>query len=170
MKRNIFALAAALAAVMGLMAGPVFAQSTVPPLATDMVKITRLDTNGNGTNSAIPLNTMFNSAGMGYSVGGGAAVTQLTSRTTGVTINALAGAITLFSVAGSTTSSSFVVTNSKVAATDVIIVNEKSGTDTYTMDVTAVGAGTFTITSNTKTGTTVESPVFNFVVIKGAAS
>lgn len=108
--------------------------------------------------------------GVGYATGAGGAVTQETSRTTGVTLNKTTGAITLVSAAGSTTPFSFTVTNSAVAATDVIIVNQKSGTDLYDVAVSAVGAGSFQLTLNTKSGTTTEQPVFNFAVIKGVAA
>lgn len=108
--------------------------------------------------------------GLGYTTGAGGTVTQTTSRTTGVTINKASGAITLVSAAGSTTPATFTVTNSAVAATDTIIVNQKSGTDLYTIDVTAVAAGSFNITFNTKAGTTTEQPVFNFAVIKAVTS
>lgn len=109
-------------------------------------------------------------AGIGYATGAGGTVTQATSRTTGVTLNKITGAITLVSAAGSATPASFTVTNSAVGATDTIIVNQKSGTDKYIISVTAVGAGSFEITSYTTGGTTTEQPVFNFAVIKGVAS
>jgi hypothetical protein len=109
-------------------------------------------------------------AGVGYATGAGGAVTQATSRTTGVTLNKTTGAITLFSAAGSGTAATFTVTNSTVAATDVIILNQKSGTDLYDLMVTAVAAGSFNITFRTTGGTTTETPVFNFAVIKGVAA
>ena len=109
-------------------------------------------------------------AGVGYATGAGGAVTQLTSRTTGVTLNKTTGAITLFSAAGTTTAATFVVTNSTVAATDVIILNQKSGTDLYDLMVTAVAAGSFNISFRTTGGTTTETPVFNFAVIKAVAA
>jgi hypothetical protein len=109
-------------------------------------------------------------AGVGYGTGAGGAVTQGTSRTTGVTINKTSGAITLFSAAGSATAATFTVTNSTVAATDVIILNQKSGTDLYDLKVTAVSAGSFNITFNTTGGTTTEQPVFNFAVVKAVAA
>jgi hypothetical protein len=104
--------------------------------------------------------------GLGY----GGAVTQATSRTTGVTLNKPYGAITLVSAAGSATYASFTVTNSVVAATDVVRVVQKSGTDKYIILVTAVGAGSFEITFATTGGTTTEQPVFNFVVQKAVAT
>jgi len=108
--------------------------------------------------------------GIGYATGAGGAVTQGTSRTTGVTLNNVAGAITLFTAAGSATWQSFTVTNSAVAATDTIIINQRSGTDLYMMSVTAVGAGSFRISFATTGGTTSEAPVFNFSVIKAVSS
>ena len=108
--------------------------------------------------------------GSGYALGAGSTVTQITSRTTGVTINAACGAITLVSAAGTTTPASFTVTNSSVAATDVIILNQKSGTDKQVLLVTAVAAGSFEITAYTTGGTTTEQPVINFAVIKAVTA
>ena len=109
-------------------------------------------------------------AGVGYATGAGGTVTQITNRTTGVTLNKTSGAITLISAAGSATAATFTVTNSTVAATDVIILNQKSGTDLYDLMVTAVAAGSFNITFRTTGGTTTETPVFNFAVIKAVAA
>ena len=106
----------------------------------------------------------------GYNVGVGGAVTQDTSRTNGVTLNTICGAITLLTATGSASWQSFTVTNSTVAATDTIIVNQKSGTDKYMIHVTNVAAGSFELTYATTGGTTAEAPVFNFSVIKAAAS
>jgi hypothetical protein len=108
--------------------------------------------------------------GVGYATGAGGAVTQGTNRTTGVTLNDVCGAITLISAAGSATPASFTVTNSTVAATDTVIVSQKSGTDLYEIFVTAVAAGSFKITSFTTGGTTTETPVFNFAVLKAVAA
>lgn len=106
-------------------------------------------------------------ASLGYTSGG--AVEQASSRTTGVTLNALSGAITLVSAAGSTTAASFTVTNSEVDATDVVVICQKSGIDKYDIGVD-VGDGSFIVTSRTFAGTTTEQPVFNFAVIKAAIS
>jgi hypothetical protein len=109
-------------------------------------------------------------AGVGYGTGAGGTVTQLTSRTTGVTLNKTTGAITMFSAAGSTTAATFTVTNSTVAATDVIILNQKSGTNLYDLLVTAVAAGSFNITFRSTSGTATDAPVINFAVIKAVAA
>jgi hypothetical protein len=132
----------------------------------------------NGTVGATTPNTVVGTTilsssatgSVGYTTGAGGAVTQATSRTTGVTVNTPTGAITLVSAAGSATAASFTVTNSSVAATDTIVMNQKSGTDLYEIFVTNVAAGSFKVTFFTTGGTTTEQPVFNFAVVKGAAS
>jgi len=107
---------------------------------------------------------------VGYTTGAGGTVTQGTSRTTGVTLSKRSGAITLFTAAGTSAYTSFTVTNSLVSATDVIIVNQKSGTNIYNVFVTAVAAGSFRITFSAASGTASDAPVFNFVVIEGVAA
>lgn len=113
-------------------------------------------------------------AGIGYATGAGGTVTQATSRTTGVTLNTVSGAITLFSQINSAisaaTAQSFTLTNSSIAATDVVHVTQKTGTDLYEIFVTATAAGSCKITNYSTGGTTNEAPVFNFVVIKGVTS
>lgn len=104
---------------------------------------------------------------LGYGGGTGGTVTQGTSRNTDVSaINKPTGAITLFSAAGSTTPFTFNVPNSTVAATDVIILSQKTGANKYHFAVTAVAAGQFTITGYAFSGTATEAPVINFAVIK----
>lgn len=107
---------------------------------------------------------------LGYGTGAGGTVTQATSRTTGVTLSKSCGAITLVSAAGSTSWQSFTVTNTLVAATDVVHVCQKSGTDLYEIHVTNVAAGSFKISFKTTSGTTTEQPVFNFTVLKAVTS
>lgn len=165
--RTIFGRFFAGLALLCMVAVPVAAQNTALD-SNDQVRVTRLDANGNGTPSAAGVLKVFDSVGIGYSAG--AAVTQGTNRTTGVTINSHAGAITLVSAAGSATPASFTVTNSKVAATDTIVLNQKSGTDLLELHVTAVAAGSFRITFFTTGGTTTEQPVINFAVVRSAAS
>jgi len=110
-------------------------------------------------------------SGIGYGTGAGGAVTQGTSRTTGVTLDKVAGAITLFAAAPAVgTWVSFTVTNSAVAATDVPIVSFKSGTNTYIGHVTAVAAGSFQISFTSIVGTASDSPVINFAIIKAVAA
>ena len=107
---------------------------------------------------------------LGYGTGSGGAVTQGTSRTTGVTLSKSNGAITMFSAAGSVVAATFTVTNTKVAATDTIILNQQSGTNLYVLLVTAVAAGSFNITFYTTGGVATDSPVINFAVIKAVTA
>jgi hypothetical protein len=119
------------------------------------------------TGSVLAINP---TGGLGYGVGAGGAVTQATSRTTGVTLDKVCGSITLVSALALITFLSFTVTNATVAATDTVVVVQKSGTDLYEIHVTAVAAGSFRITFRTTGGTSTEQPVFNFAVIKAVAS
>lgn len=117
------------------------------------------------------IKSINSTAGIGYATGAGGAVTQITSRTTGVTLNTVSGAITLFAAAPAVgTWVSFTVTDSAVAATDVVKVAFKSGTNTYIGHVTAVAAGSFQISFTSIVGTASDSPVINFAVIKAVAS
>ena len=104
--------------------------------------------------------------GIGYASGAGGTIAQITSRTTGVTLSKTSGQITLVSAAGSATPFTFTVTNTLVAATDTIIVSQVSGTDAYSAVVSAVAGGSYKLTITDLTGTTVETPVFNVIVIK----
>lgn len=123
---------------------------------------------GNVTSSGSVLSSA--ATGIGYTTGAGGSVIQLTSRTTGVTIAKTSGSVTLFTAAGSATPASFTVTNSTVAITDTIDVSVRSGTNTYIAWVSAVAAGSFNISFYSASGTSSDTPVFNFNVIKGTNS
>lgn len=129
-----------------------------------------LDVNGNAQVKGTGTLLVVGSGLLGYGTGSGGAVTQATSRTTGVTLNKTNGAITLVSAAGSAAWQTFTVTNSTVSATDVIRVCQKSGTDKYQIHVTNVAAGSFDITFATTGGTTTEQPVFSFAVTKAVTA
>lgn len=112
--------------------------------------------------------------GIGYATGAGGSVTQITSRNTGVILSKISGDIVLLSginaAVSAATANTVIVTNTTVAITDTISISQKSGTDKYLIFVTNVAAGSFTITFFTTGGTTNESPVFHFNVIKGVNS
>ena len=99
---------------------------------------------------------------IGYTKGDGGTITQITSRTTGVTLNKSCGGITLFTAAGSATPATFTVSNSLVVATDLPRVCCKSSTNVYLAQVTAVATGSFNITFWTTGGTSSDTPVFTF--------
>lgn len=168
---RLFRYCLALLAVASLVATPVAAQNTSNLGTSDQLLVTRVDANSVGTPGAINVTKAFDGVGVGYGAGSGAAITQGTSRTTGVTISSYAGAITLFTAAGSATAASFTVTNTKVRATDVIVLSVKSSTtNLYEVFVTAVGTGSFQITFFTTGGTTSDAPVINFAVMRSTAS
>lgn len=128
-----------------------------------------------GTLNAARLPTAITVTGsLGYATGAGGTVTQLTSKSTGVTLNKVSGSITTHNAAlAAGAEVKFTVTNSTVAATDVVILAIKSGgtSGAYLLTVGAVGSGTFDIViSNASAGSLSEAVVINFVVIKGVAS
>lgn len=118
--------------------------------------------------------TSSGTAGVGYTVGAGGAITQITSKSTAVTLNKITGAVTMNAAAlAANTSVSFTVTNSTVAATDVPQVAIKSGATagSYFVTIGAVAAGSFVVhVRNISAGSLSEAIVINFVVLKGAAS
>ena len=117
--------------------------------------------------------------GFGYATGNavGSTVTQATNRATGVTINALTGAITTHNASlAAEASAVFTVTNSLVEINDVVIVSIRSGTVALNTDVvvTAVAAGSFNLTvinNNVAAGIAETGAiVINFAVIKGSSN
>lgn len=111
----------------------------------------------------------------GYATGTGGTVTQLTSKSTAVTLNKLSGQITTNNATlNRNTGVSFTLTNSFITATDVLIVNIASGAtaNSYTATIDAVAAGSCSIhLHNHTTGTDLsEAVVLNFIVIKGVTS
>ena len=134
-------------------------------------------TTDNGTTITVyDLNRpLLGSAGsaVGYSTGTGGAVTQITSKATGVTLNKRCGQITLNNAALSAAAEvSFTLTNSVIAATDVVYVCISSGATAgaYNVQVDAVAAGSCRISiTNFSGGPLSEAIVLNFVVIKGVA-
>lgn len=167
--RKYFSIFAAALAAISLIATPAMADNTTLPTTADQVQVVRRDANSVGTKGTINVLKTYDAVGIGYG-SSGCAVTQGTGRTTTVICSAYSGAITLISAAGSATPASFTVTNTAVAATDTIILNQKSGTDLLELHVTAVGAGSFRITFFTTGGTTTEQPVINFAVVRAKAS
>lgn len=114
------------------------------------------------------------SAGVGYATGAGGTVTQATSKSTGVTLNTVSGAITMNNASlGGTATVAFTLTNSSIAATDVVVVNIASAAtaSAYTTKVTAVASGSCRIEVQNDSGAPLsEALVLNFVVIKGVTS
>ena len=104
----------------------------------------------------------------------GGTVTQATNKSTGVTLNTESGQITMNNAqldAG--TEVTFTVTNSKIAATDVVVAcHGAAGTaGAYIVSANSIADGSFKITvSNVSGGSLSEAIVINFVALKGASS
>lgn len=130
----------------------------------------KLDVNGNTTVSGTILVTN-SSAGIGYATGVGSTVTQATNKLTGVTLNRPTGKIIMHSsgIAASSVAT-FVLTNSTIAATDLLVLNHvASGTaGAYSLNGQC-RAGTANINVRNLTGGTLsEAIILKFAVIKSS--
>jgi hypothetical protein len=118
----------------------------------------------NGTRYLLPF---------GYGAGAGGTVTQATNKSTGVTLNSRCGQITLNAAAlAADTTVSFVMTNSSVAAGDVLILNHISGgtTGSYVLNAkSAAGSATIDV-RNITAGSLSEAVVIAFVLIKATTA
>lgn len=111
------------------------------------------------------------SGGLGYGTGSGGTVTQITSKSTGVTLNKTNGQIVMNGAAlASAARVGFVFTNSTIASTDTLALNITSSFQTYRTDV-YVGSGTAAIyITNLSGGSLSEAVVINFAVIKAVTA
>lgn len=149
----------------GIYSGGKVGIATLVP--TEMLHVT-----GNGLFTGSILSSGL--VGIGYAAGSGGAQTQGTSKATTVTLNALCGTITTHNAQlNAATIVSFQVTNSTVAATDVIHVQHDSGgtLGAYTINASGPAAGHFHIDiRNNTAGNLSEALVIRFAVIKAVAS
>ena len=104
----------------------------------------------------------------------GGTVTQSTNKSTSVTLNTESGQITMNNAAlADAAEVSFTVTNSKIAATDVVVAcHGSAGTaGAYIVSANGIASGSFKITvSNVSGGSLSEAIVINYVALKGASS
>lgn len=160
-------------------------QVLVSPTASANRYITLTGSNGGNPTIGVSAGTLALSAGalatsatlgLGYGTGAGGTVTQITSKATAVTLNTLAGRITMEAGAlGATTTTQFTFNNSTITSADVLILNIYSGASSaginYNVWVGNVGTGAAAINvRNISGGSLSEAVVIQFVVIKGAAS
>lgn len=112
--------------------------------------------------------------GVGYATGAGGAVTQITSSATGVTLSKVTGQITTVALTTAAAAEErFTVTNTNVAATDVIALSTTyNGAGTPMLGVVNVTAGAFDIViTNLHAANALNAVlVINFAVIKGVAA
>jgi hypothetical protein len=117
--------------------------------------------------------TCYASQEIGYSAAAQGTVTQLTDKSTGVTLNKSAGRITMINAAlAGNTAVSFTLTNSTISANDAIIVNVSGGgtAGAYTTYISSMAAGSAVVTlRNLTAGSLSEAVVLNFAIIHAAA-
>ena len=108
----------------------------------------------------------------GYTTAAQGAVTQLTSKSTGVTLNKSAGRITMNAAAlAGATAVSFTLTNSFISANDVMVLCVSAGSvadvTTYTTYVNGLASGSAGITLRNLTAATSQSEavVINFALL-----
>ena len=111
--------------------------------------------------------------GLGYGAGSGGTVTQLTSKSTAVTLNKPTGKIIMNNSALSAGAIvSFVLNNSLIGPSDTIITNigtfTSSANDTYTVRSRTGYGACVIVVSNTLGSSLSENVVINFAIIKGA--
>ena len=120
--------------------------------------------------------TCYATEEIGYAPGAQGTVTQLTDKSTGVTLNKSAGRITMNNAAlAAGAAVSFILTNSTISINDTIIVNVSSNTTgsaagAYTTYVSYLAAGSALITLRNLTAATSysEAVIINFAIIHGA--
>ena len=127
--------------------------------------------NGGATVFGNSVKSKHATAGIGYATGAGGSVTQITDKTTGVTLNTICGHITLAAesmAAGARRT--FTVTDSAVGTLDGVFVwfdTPGATSGTYLICVSAVAAGAFDITiKNDTAGALNEQPIVGFAIIK----
>lgn len=128
------------------------------------------------TPSTVVGTTVYATSEIGYSAAAQGAVTQATSKSTGVTLNKSAGRITMNAeaLAGGAVAS-FVLTNSTISANDTMIVCVSSNTTgsaagAYTTYVSYLAAGSAFITLRNLSATSYsEAVIINFSLVHGAA-
>jgi len=123
-----------------------------------------------GTSLSTTGNQVVSGAGkQGYTTGSGGVVTQLTSKSTGVTLSKPTGQITLNNAAlAADTTVSFTLTNTVIEANDILILNHIStgSAGSYLLNAgSAAGSATINV-RNITTGSLAEAIVIAFAVIK----
>jgi len=117
--------------------------------------------------------TNLNTDKAGYITGEGGTVTQATSKATGVTLNKKCGRITMDSASlAAATTVSFTLTNSTIAATDLLVLNHVSGgtAGAYLLNAQAAAGSASINVRNVTAGALGEAIVIGFAVIKAVTA
>ena len=130
---------------------------------TKSIGIAYLDQNIDGAD------IILSDGSLGYTAAAQGTVTQLTSKSTAVTLNKSAGQITMNNASlGATTNVTFTLNNSLISANDIVILNIAAGATagSYNCWVSGLSAGAVTITvRNISGGSLSEAVVINFALI-----
>lgn len=118
--------------------------------------------------------TCYASQEIGYSAAAQGTVTQLTSKSTAVTLNKSMGRITMNNASLATaTNATFTLNNTTISANDTVILTISGGQATpgsYNAFANALDTGSVSITlRNISGGSLSEAVVINFCVLHGAA-
>jgi hypothetical protein len=113
--------------------------------------------------------------GLGYGTGSGGTVTQATTsgKATGVTLSKTNGQITLAANAlAASTTVEFLLTNTTIAATDILVLNHVSGgtAGSYTLNAQANTGNAKIQVRNVSLASLSEAIVIGFVVVKAATA
>ena len=117
--------------------------------------------------------TNLNTDKAGYITGEGGTVTQATSKATGVTLNKKCGQITMHNASlAADTTVSFTLTNSTIAATDLLVLNHVSGgtAGSYLLNAQAAAGSASINVRNVTAGALGEAIVIGFAVIKAVTA
>jgi hypothetical protein len=107
----------------------------------------------------------------GYITGEGGTVAQATSKATAVTLNKKCGQITMHNASlAADTTVTFVVTNSTIAATDLLVLNHVSGgtAGSYLLNAQAAAGSASINVRNIAAGALAEAIVIGFAVVKAS--
>jgi hypothetical protein len=141
-----------------------------PPITGSTINNTVI---GGTTPAAVTGTTVYATSELGYSAAAQGTVTQLTSKTTAVTLDKSAGRITMNNALLTTaTNATFTLNNSTISANDTVILTISGGQATpgsYNVFANNLAAGTVSISlRNISGGSLSEAVVINFCVIHNA--
>jgi hypothetical protein len=139
--------------------------STIVTRAGKGSPLTHVEVDANFTN--------LNADKAGYIVGDGGTVAQSTSKSTAVTLNKRCGQVTMNGAAlAAATTVTFTLTNSTIAATDLLVLNHVSGgtAGSYLLNAQAAAGSASINVRNITAGSLGEAIVIGFAVIKAVTA
>jgi hypothetical protein len=137
--------------------------STIVTRAGKGSPLTHVEVDANFTN--------LNTDKAGYIVGDGGTVAQSTSKSTAVTLNKRCGQVTMNGAAlAAATTVTFALTNSTIAATDLLVLNHVSGgtAGSYLLNAQAASGSASINVRNITAGSLSEAIVIGFAVVKAS--